>query len=77
MLSHHVHPDLMLCGHVHTTEVHPVGGDFDHLGQPCTVVTASKPDEGYFAGAGVVLAENGITVIFTDSNGQTLSEHTL
>lgn len=77
LLREHVHPDLMLCGHVHTTEVHPVGGDFDHLGQPCTVVTASKPDDGYFAGAGVVFADNGITVSFTDSDGAVLEEHSL
>ena len=63
-----MHPDLMLCGHVHTTEIHLAGGDFDHLGQPCTLVTASKPDEGYFAGAGLVFGDN-VTVTFTDSDG--------
>ena len=65
--------DAMLCGHLHRLEVWPAGGPNDHLGQLCPVVIGSRPDkDGYFAGAGYVFGENGITVTFTDSEGTVL-----
>ncbi len=72
LLREQIRPDLMICGHVHRLGIFRVGGEWDHLGQPCTLVTGSKPDEGYFAGCGFVFETDRTTVIFTDSNGDTL-----
>ncbi len=72
LLKDHIRPDAMICGHVHELGVHYVGGEWDHLGQPCTMVTGSKPDEGYFAGCGYVFDGKNIAVTFTDSRGEIL-----
>ena len=77
VISERVRPHVMICGHVHALGVHPVQGDYDHLGQPCTLVTAAKPGDGYFAGGGFVFSEEGIAVTFTDNLGNTLENHSL
>ncbi|MBR5134367.1 MAG: hypothetical protein IKV35_02090, partial [Clostridia bacterium] len=73
LLREHIKPDVMICGHVHELGVHEVGGDFDHLGQPCPMVVGARPDEDYFAGCGYVFSDEGITVSFTDNRQTTLS----
>ena len=77
LLREHIRPDVMLCGHLHTLGVHEPGGAFDHLGQPCTVVVAGKPGDGWFSGAGIVFGDGQITVQFTDSDGKTSSVYTI
>ena len=72
LLKKNVKPDLMLCGHVHQLGIHEAGGEWDHLGQPCTMVTGARPDEGYFAGCGMVFDKGHTTVTFTDSRGEIL-----
>ena len=71
LLRDHIQPDVMLCGHTHTIGVHKVGSDFDHFGQPCTVVVSGKPGKDWYSGAGVVFDDGKITVQFTDSDGET------
>lgn len=49
-------------------------------GNVCPVVIGSavkKDDENYFAGCGYIFNENGIKLIFTDSNGKILKEKTV
>ena len=69
VIKEKIRPDLMICGHLHKTGVHPVGGKIDAHGQPCTVVVGSKPDKNYFKGVGYVFRKDETDVIFTDSNG--------
>ena len=77
LLRDHVHPDLMLGGHLHTCEVSPVGGQLDDLGQPCPVVVGSRPEADKFIGCGLVFSETGITVEFTDSNNNQYETYTI
>ncbi|MBQ7547448.1 MAG: metallophosphoesterase [Clostridia bacterium] len=72
LLRDRMHPDAMLCGHLHTLGIHACGSDFDSLGQPCTVIVGSKPGKAYFAGTGLLFGKDGIEVSFTDSDGKTL-----
>lgn len=70
-------PTAMLCGHTHKTEVWEVGGEKDHLGQPCPIVIGSRPGKGYFAGAGYTFDNGHVTVTFTDSDGVVLGEESI
>lgn len=72
LLKEHVKPELMICGHMHTLEINEPGCEVDHLGQPCTVVVGAKPGKDYYAGAGFVFKEDGVEVIFNDSDGKVL-----
>ena len=69
LLRLHVKPDLMICGHTHTMEISRVGSEWDHLGQPCTVVTASRPEGTRYLGSLFTLSVHQCNVKFTDSNG--------
>ncbi len=73
LLKEHIKPDLMICGHLHETAIKPVGCEFDHLGQPCTVVVASNilPEENVFVGCGFTIGKSEIEITFTDSLGVT------
>ncbi len=73
LLKEHVKPDVMICGHLHALTVNRPGCEYDHLGQPCTVVVGSLPKEKYFAGCGYEFSQNGISVAFTDSDGNILN----
>lgn len=77
LLRENVRPDAMLCGHLHAPGIHLRGSDFDHLGQPCTVVVGGRPGNGYYAGAGFTFRADAIDVTFTDSDGKTLLQQTL
>lgn len=74
LLRENVRPDLMLSGHRHACEVYLPASPQDTYGQPCPVVVGSDPGQketfGHtFTGTGVTLAPEGITVEFTDHDG--------
>lgn len=79
LLKEHVKPDMMLCGHMHKLAVSPVGGEKDHLGQPCTVVVGAEswldPKDLRFQGAGICFDGGGITVTFTGSHDTPIQTH--
>ncbi len=70
ILKTKIKPDLMLCGHLHRTGIHYVGGELDNLGQPCTMIVAAKPYENGFVGCGFDFKKDKTLVTFTDSNGK-------
>ena len=69
VIKEKIKPDLMICGHLHKTGVHPVGGKLDAFGQPCTMIVGSKPGKGYYMGVGYIFRKDSTYVIFTDSDG--------
>lgn len=77
LLREYIKPDLMICGHMHKCGLDYVGGENDHLGQPCTVVIASEPQAEKFVGCGFIFADKQIEVVFTDSLGNTISKEVL
>lgn len=77
LLKEHIKPDLMICGHTHKYCINYVGGENDHLGQPCTVVIASQPLQDRFIGCGFIINDNQIEIVFTDSLGNTVSREIL
>ena len=70
VIKEKIQPDLMICGHLHKTGVHPVGGKLDAFGQPCTMVVGSRPDGDYYKGVGYIFRKDSTDVIFTDSDGK-------
>ncbi|MBQ1951031.1 MAG: metallophosphoesterase [Clostridia bacterium] len=77
LLKEHVKPNLMVCGHTHKYGVSFVGGENDNYGQPCPVVIASEPQPDRFIGCGFIINGTQTDVVFTDSDGNTLSKETL
>ena len=71
LLGEHIKPDVMMAGHLHKLSVNKCGSDFDHLGQPCTVVVGGNVDHksGFWEGAGYDFEDGEIFVTFTDSDG--------
>ena len=73
LLREEVKPDLMICGHLHSLEVRPVGHPSDHFGQPCPVVIGSKPGkDGLFTGCGIVLEDEKFGIFFTNNKKETI-----
>jgi len=72
LLLKNIHPDLMLAGHLHQLIYSKPGSEYDHLGQPCTLVVGSKPEKDCFTGCGIEFSED-ITVHFTDSSGKSIT----
>lgn len=72
LLRENIKPDLMICGHMHAHMVGEPGGEFDHLGQPCTMVVASNPDlkNKGFDSAGFCFNSDKIEAVFTNSDGE-------
>ena len=71
LLAENVKPDLMLCGHVHYCRVFKQTDETRQAGQPCAMVTASKPfkgEENIVCGS-LNFEENTCKVKFIDSNG--------
>ena len=68
LLKTEVKPHLMLCGHIHSQIISPVGGELDHKGQPCPVLIGSTVDRRakppYYAGMGLTLQNDGVDVVF-------------
>lgn len=77
LLRENIKPHIMITGHKHVLEFRKPGDEKDAFGQPCAVTVGAKPEENYFAGCGFVFKETEITVAFTDSEGKTLSTHTV
>ena len=77
ILREEIMPHLMLCGHTHELTVRMPGDELDHQGQPCPVITGAYIGKKYFAGCGYIFGKNETKVIFTDSKGRILQEHTL
>lgn len=78
LIRENIKPNLMLCGHLHTVEINRVGGEFDHRGQPCTVVVAASPvarenERGYVGGA-ITLDGDKAHVVFNDDLGETVGD---
>lgn len=74
LLRENIHPDVMVCGHMHDLQVWRPHSPADHLGQPCPVVIGAdiKPKENYFAGCGYIFGDDYIEVVFTDNTGTIL-----
>lgn len=72
-------PELFIAGHLHKLFISVPGDEFDQLGHPCKVVSGSLPIHGrdgkpdYFAGSGFIF-DDGVTVVFNDSDGKFISE---
>ncbi|MBE6633265.1 MAG: metallophosphoesterase [Ruminococcaceae bacterium] len=80
LLREEIHPQVMLCGHMHRAYISPVGGDRDYLGQPCPVVVASqrsKENKNYYVGGAITLYPDRCRVQMTDNQGACLLEQTL
>lgn len=71
LLSENVKPDLLLCGHVHNCRIMKQTDESKEAGQPCAVVTASKPFKGSenIVCGSLVLQGNTCKVKFIDSEG--------
>ena len=72
LLSENVKPDLMLCGHIHSCKIMRQTEEALASGQPCAVVTASKPfkGEGNIVCGSLQFEKNSCKVKFIDSNGE-------
>ncbi len=68
LIKENIKPELMMCGHTHTLEYCPVGGEKDNFGQPCPMIIGSKPDKenDYFAAVGYIFTDEGIEAVFND-----------
>lgn len=77
LLRDNIQPDLMICGHTHVHGIHPVDSQMDAFNQPCTIVVASEPRIDSYIGCGFVVCADRIEAVFTDSNSNILSKHTL
>ena len=81
LIRENIKPNLMLCGHTHTLEIDPVGGEFDHRGQPCTVVIGASPiargGVRDFGGCALTLMGEKARVVFNDNLGKILLDETI
>lgn len=85
LLRNHIKPDLMVCGHVHKTDIYEVGGEKDHLGQPCTILLGAEPQIPYgnpeiceaYKGSGICFNDKKTDIVFTDSSGQISKKHSV
>ncbi len=74
LLRENVKPEIMISGHFHRLAVNEMGGEKDHLGQPCRVVIGTKPfsdeeNNRHYIGTGFFFNENDITFEFNDDMG--------
>ncbi len=76
LLKENVRPEVMLSGHDHLLSFQLPGCETDDLGHPCPVVVGAQPKgaDGY-AGAGFEFAPEGITVTFSNTEGELLEKH--
>ncbi len=77
LLRENIKPDIMLCGHKHSTSIYEVGGEKDDLGQPCTVIVGAKPEAEIFIGTGLEFSSGTITATFVASDGSFSEKHVL
>lgn len=76
LVSEHVKPEVIICGHTHRFSIYEIGGELDAYGQSCPVVVGAVPNvkKQYFAGAGFIFRKDHIHVIFND-NEKILDTH--
>jgi len=77
LLRENIHPQLMLCGHIHKAYISKVGEEKDHRGQPCPVVVASQKTEDAFWGGAITLYSDHCNVKMTGSDRSTLFDENL
>ena len=78
LLAEHIHPDVIINGHMHILKIINKGDEQDHRNQPCPVVIgAAKEGKDYYAGAGFVFDNKGIEVYGTDMYGETVLKERL
>lgn len=83
LLGSSINPQIMLCGHLHTTEISPVGGKLDDKGQICPVIIGSRAVVGDdkkindFIGCAITLENNNAVVRFTNKNHKCIEKHNL
>ena len=72
MIGEHIKPNVLLGGHMHRLDVVRPGDELDHHNQmfPTLIGSYVKGHEPYYAGAGFELHEDGMTICFTDSEGE-------
>ena len=74
LLGNSIKPHIMLCGHLHTTEISPIGGKLDDKGQVCPVVIGSRDitDSSRklvdFVGCAIVLDNSNAQILFTNKS---------
>ena len=73
LLAENVKPNVMICGHIHKSYICYPKVNEDYIARPCPVVVGSEPSDEKFIGCGFVFGQDSIEVIFTDSDGNTLS----
>ena len=70
LLREHVHPDVILNGHIHRLNYICPGDELDERNQPCPVVIgAAKEGHEYYAGTGFIFDKGAMEVYFTDNHG--------
>ena len=84
VLEKNVKPQAMISGHLHTTEISPIGGRLDDKGQICPVVVGSRDivdpntkKQIDFIGCAIVLDGSDMEVRFTNSAHEVVEAHTL
>lgn len=78
ILCDSVHPDLMLCGHLHLLRVEMPNSPFDCLGQPCPVIIGGNPiGQGRYGGAAITLDGRLAEIVFNDNFGEILGRQVL
>ncbi|MBP3918837.1 MAG: metallophosphoesterase [Clostridia bacterium] len=73
LLSENVHPDLLICGHMHKVEWYLPGSSHDHFGQTFPTVVAAEPKGDAFIGGAFTVTKDRVTVQFTDENHNVIS----
>ena len=53
LIKENIHPQLMLCGHIHRRYISLPGSQYDQLGQPCPMIVCSEVKDGRFTFCGV------------------------
>ena len=70
LLRESIGAQLMLAGHHHKCYLSEIGSGYDHKGQPCPVVVASRFEENLFVGGAITLDGDTCHVAFTDNYGK-------
>lgn len=70
LLGEEIGVQLMLCGHHHKCYLSEVGSSYDHKGQPCPVVVASRFTDDSSLGGALTLEGELCHIAFTDNYGK-------
>ncbi|MBQ9086887.1 MAG: metallophosphoesterase [Clostridia bacterium] len=78
LLRENIHPDLMICGHLHTLSLSMPGSSADALGQPCPVWVGAAPNrkQKTFTGSGFVFSADH-TLIVANRGDEVIETHRL